>query len=141
MLLPVRGCVQNARVGAHLVEFAFVIPFFLLFVFGLIEISRGMMVSTLVTNAARTGCRVGVVPGRTNSDVTAAVDSLLTTQGVTGHTTTITVNGSTGTNVSGGQMGDTVLVTVSVPIAQASWLPALSFMKGDITGQFSIPHE
>lgn len=141
MLLPPRGCVQNARIGAHLVEFAFVIPFFLLFIFGLIEVGRGMMVSTLMSNAARTGCRVGVVPGRNNNDVIAAVDSLLSAQGISGHTTTITVNGSTGTNVSSGQTGDTVLVTVSVPIAQASWLPSLSFMKGNITGQFSIPHE
>jgi hypothetical protein len=94
-----------------------------------------------VTNAARTGCRVGIVPGKTNSDVIAAVDSLLSAQGITGHTTTITVNGSTGTNVSAGQTGDTVIVSVSVPIAQASWLPSLSFLKGNITGQFSIPHE
>jgi len=118
-----------------------VIPFFFLFVFGLIEIGRGMMVSSLVTNAARAGCRTGIVPGRSNTDVTNTVNGLLQAQGVSDYTTTITVNGSNSTNVNAAQSGDTIIVTVTVPIVKASWLPSLSFLSGNITGRFSMPHE
>jgi Flp pilus assembly protein TadG len=141
MRMPSHGKPCRRRVGAHIVEFAMVIPFFFLFVFGLIEIGRGMMVSSLVTNAARAGCRTGIVPGRSNTDVTNAVNGLLQAQGVSDYTTTITVNGSNSTNVNAAQSGDTIIVTVTVPIVKASWLPSLSFLSGNITGRFSMPHE
>ena len=141
MILSCHGKTPRRRVGAHLVEFAMVIPFFFLFVFALIEIGRGMMVSSLVTNAARAGCRTGIVPGKSNSDVTNTVSGLLDAQGISGYTTTVTVNGSTATNVSAAQSADTIVVTVTVPIASASWLPSLSFLSGNITGRFSMPHE
>src|SRR5688572_25123892 len=69
---PFRPC--QARTGAHIVEFAVVVPVFLAFIFGLIEIGRGMMVSSLMSNAARAGCRAGIIPGSSNSSVTTAVD-------------------------------------------------------------------
>lgn len=141
MILSSHGKPPRRRVGAHLVEFALVIPFFFLFIFALIELGRGMMVSSLVTNAARAGCRTGIVPGRSTSDVTTAVDDLLTGQGITGYTTTVTVNGSSATNVSAAQSADTIAVTITIPIASASWLPSLSFIQGNIKGQFVMPHE
>ena len=140
MFAPLRGNARHKRVGAHLVEFALVVPVFFLFILTMIEVGRGMMVSTLATNAARAGCRIGVVPGRASSDVNATVDSLLTAQGINQYTTTVTVNGNS-TNVSAAQSGDTITVTVAIPIAQASWLPGLSFINGNITGRYSIPHE
>ena len=128
------------RVGAHIVEFAFVIPVFFIFVFVLIEIGRGMMVSTLVTNAARVGCRTGTLPGKTNSDVTTAASGLLAAQGIAGSTTTITVNGAA-TNVSAASSQDTIRVIVSVPATNTTWLPSALYVKGNVTGQFSLPHE
>ena len=128
------------RVGAHMVEFAVVIPVFFVFIFGLIEIGRGMMVGTLMTNAARVGCRTGTLPGKTNSDVTTAINDLLSAQGISGHSTTITVNGSS-TNVSAASSQDTVRVVVSVPAANTTWLPSFLYVKGNVTGQFSLPHE
>jgi Flp pilus assembly protein TadG len=128
------------RIGAHLVEFALVIPIFFLFIFALVEIGRAMMVSSLVVNAARTGCRVGIVPGKSSSDVTAAVDGMLTGQGISGHSTVVQVNGSNG-DPSTAQTNDAISVVVTVPASSTSWLPSLTFVKGNITGQFSMPHE
>jgi Flp pilus assembly protein TadG len=128
------------RVGAHIVEFAFVIPVFFVFIFALIEIGRGMMVSSLMTNAARVGCRTGTLPGKTNSDVATAVSDMLAAQGISGHTTAITVNGAA-TNVSAAASQDTISVVVSVPAANTTWLPSFLYVKGNVTGQFSLPHE
>jgi Flp pilus assembly protein TadG len=139
MMLRARN--RLVREGAHLVEFAVVIPVFFIFIFGLIEIGRGMMVNSLITNAARAGCRTGTLSGKTNSDVSAAVDELLSGQGVSGHTTTIKVNGSTSTNVSSAVAQDTIMVVVAVPAANTTWLPSVLYVKGTITGQFSLPHE
>ena len=115
-------------------------PVFFAFVFGMIEIGRGMMVSSLVNNGARFGCRVGILPGKSNSDVTAAVDGLLQAQGISGYTTTIKVKGQA-VDVSTAQSGDTIQVSVAVPAASVSWLPNLSFLKNNIAGQYSLPHE
>jgi hypothetical protein len=95
----------------------------------------------LITNAARTGCRTGTLPGIKNSDVTTAVDNLLQAQGIAGYTTTVSLNGSAATDVSTGQTGDTVLVTVSVSASKISWLPGAGYLVGNISGSFSMPHE
>jgi Flp pilus assembly protein TadG len=49
------------RRAAHLVEFAFVVPIFLLFIFGILEYSRYVMTLQVMTNAAREGARYAVV--------------------------------------------------------------------------------
>jgi Flp pilus assembly protein TadG len=130
----------QARHGAHLVEFAIVIPIFFLFVLGLVEFGRGMMASSVISNSARIGCRMGILPGKQNTDVTGAIDTFLQGQGMTGYTTAITVNGNS-VDVKTAQNGDTITVQVSVPMANASWLPNLSFLSGNHNGQFSMPHE
>jgi Flp pilus assembly protein TadG len=128
------------RAGAHLVEFAIVIPIFMVFVLALVELGRGMMATSLVANAARAGCRTGVIPGKTNTDVNAAVDGLLQAEGMTGYTTTITVNGNNA-DVSTANSEDIVIVSIAVPVPNESWLPRLSYLSGYINGQFSLPHE
>ncbi len=47
--------------GAAAVEFALVLPVFLILVFGLIELSLILYNSAVITNAAREGARAGVV--------------------------------------------------------------------------------
>jgi Flp pilus assembly protein TadG len=123
-----------------MVEFALVIPIFFVFVLGLVEFGRGLMVSSLISNATRVGCRTGILSGSTNDQVTSAIDSLLHGQGIAGYTTTITVNGKA-VNVSTAQSADTVTVQISIPITSASWLPSLSFLSGSLSAQFSMPHE
>ena len=134
------NCMRR-RAGAHTVEFAFVFPVFVIFLFGLVEVGRGMMASTLLTNAARAGCRTGTLPGMANTDVTSAVDNHLQQQGITGYTTTIALNGSASTDVSAGQTGDAVLVTISVSASSISWIPGAGYLVGNLSSNFSMPHE
>jgi Flp pilus assembly protein TadG len=78
--------------GAELIEFAIVVPILLLLIAGIIDF--GMMFRTYeaVTNAAREGARVGVLPGYAPVDVQSRVDAYLAASGLTGAHTTSVVN-------------------------------------------------
>ncbi len=132
---------STKRAGAHTVEFALVLPVFVIFIFGLVEIGRGMMASTLLTNAARAGCRTGTLPGKATADATAAVDDLLKSGGITGYTTTVSLKNDATKNVSAGEIGDTVTVLITVPASKVSWIPGAGYLVGNISGTFSLPHE
>ncbi len=73
---------RDAR-GAELIEFAIVLPIFLLLLAGIFDF--GMMFQTFetVTNAAREGARVGVLPGYQPADVEARVDAYMAASGLT----------------------------------------------------------
>lgn len=76
--------------GAELIEFAVVMPILLLIIAGIIDF--GMMFRTYeaVTNAAREGARVGVLPGYADTDVRNRVDLYLAASGLSDpHTTTV----------------------------------------------------
>jgi len=69
------GADQQRR-GAAMVEMAVCFPVFmllllLLLLLGIIEFGRGLMVSQLLTSAAREGCRSAVIDGATDASVEA----------------------------------------------------------------------
>jgi Flp pilus assembly protein TadG len=130
----------RARRGAHAVEFAVALPVFLVFLWGIVDLGRGFMVSSVLTHAARAGCRAGVLPNATTADVRGAVTAALNATSVSGTTTTVLVNG-THKSVTAAQPQDQVTVTVSVPVSKVSWLPGAGYVKGTLTGQFTLPHE
>src|SRR5205807_2703661 len=68
---------RSLRQGAVVLEFAIIAPVIFLVVLGIIELCRGLMVSHLLTSAARQGCRIGVIEGKSNSDITTAVNGAL----------------------------------------------------------------
>lgn len=78
--------------GAELIEFAIVAPILIFIIAGLVDF--GMMFRTYeaVTNAAREGARVGVLPGYDAPDVQARVDAYLAAAGLTGTRTTNVTN-------------------------------------------------
>lgn len=69
--------------GAELVEFALVLPVLLLIVAGIFEFGLLFQRFQAVTNAAREGARVGVLPDYDAADVQARVAAYLTASGVT----------------------------------------------------------
>jgi hypothetical protein len=140
VMLARRQSLPKKRAGAHIVEFAVVAPFFFLFIFALIDIGRGMMVSSILSHVARAGCRTGVLPGKSNTDVQAAIDLALQGTGVTGTTTTAKVNGSVA-DVNTANTKDLITVSVSVPVGNITWLPTTWFVAGTLSGQFSLEHE
>ena len=88
---------RDAR-GAELIEFAMVLPLFLLLTAGIFDF--GMMFSVLieaVTNAAREGARVGVLPAYEPADVEARVDAYIASAGLTGPYTVTVSNGPVAT--------------------------------------------
>jgi Flp pilus assembly protein TadG len=63
----------RAEQAAQLVEFALVLPMLLLVVLGIAEFGFIFQRYEVVTNAAREGARMAVLPGYTTADVTARV--------------------------------------------------------------------
>src|SRR5262249_26291047 len=128
------------RGGAVTVEFALVAPVIFLFVFGLIELSRGLMVTHLLTNAARNGCRTGILEGKGNTDISNAVNTTLSAAGISNDTTTVLINDGNGDAVNA-KMGDEVTVSVKVPVASVSWIPGAQYLSGNLGGKYTLRKE
>jgi len=90
-MASIRSSWRSER-GAELIEFALVAPILIFIIAGIIDF--GMMFRTFeaVTNAAREGARVGVLPGYNPPDVQTRVNAYLTSSGLTGPRTTNVVN-------------------------------------------------
>ena len=116
------------RRGAAIVETAIVISLFFFLLVSL-EMARMGMANQLITNAAREGVRVAVVPGNQASDVSTAVQSFLNSNsgGITTYTLTITPSDPTTTH-----LGDQVTVQVSTSFGNISWLAHPLFL-GSVT--------
>jgi Flp pilus assembly protein TadG len=120
---------RRERRGAAVVEFAIVAPIFMLFVFGIIEYGRMVMVQQILTNASREGARVAVLEGSTGTDVVNAVvdycDASRIT--VTEDDITILVSGSEA-DPSTAETGDPVTVQLQVAFRDVSWLPSPMYL-------------
>jgi len=117
-----RSC-RRKRCGAAVVEFALVAPVFFLLVFGMIEFGRMVMVQQIITNASREGARIAVLDGTTAAEVQSTVSNYLQNSNIRGATIIIDPPEP---NTAG--YGAPVSVTVQVPFAQVSWLPAPFFI-------------
>jgi hypothetical protein len=74
----------SSQSGAELIEFALVFPLLLLVVLGIIDFGFLFQRYEVVTNAAREGARVRVLPGYVDEDVVPRVTQYLTAGGLTG---------------------------------------------------------
>ena len=87
--------------GSELIEFALVFPMLLMVVLAIVDFGFLFQRYEVVTNAAREGARVAVLPGYTTSDIQARVTSYATAGGlptaptVSIAATTITAGSST----------------------------------------------
>ena len=68
--------------GAELIEFALVLPLLLLVVMGIAEFGFIFMRYEVVTNAAREGARLAVLPGYANGDVQSRVVAYARASGI-----------------------------------------------------------
>jgi Flp pilus assembly protein TadG len=69
--------------GAELIEFALVFPLLLLVLFGIMDFGLLFQRYEAVTNAAREGARVAVLPGYAQADVEARATQYLVAAGLT----------------------------------------------------------
>lgn len=72
-----------SEVGAELIEFALVLPLLLLVMLGIMDFGLLFQRYEAVTNAAREGARVAVLPGYAQADVQARVTQYLAAAGLT----------------------------------------------------------
>lgn len=103
--------------GQALVEFALVLPLFLLILAGMVDFGMGLNASITVTNAAREGARLG-----TTKPIAASIDAraMAMTSGLDSSKVTVTSSckrpaGSTPSTctLATWQSGDSVVVTVA----------------------------
>lgn len=69
--------------GAELVEFALIFPTLLLVMLGIMDFGFLFQRYEVLTNAAREGARLAILPNYSNSDVQARVTAYLTAGGLT----------------------------------------------------------
>lgn len=107
------------RQGTAAIEFAVLATLLVTLTLGVAELSRGIRSKAVLIDAARTGCRAGILPGASNSNVTTDLDSILTDNGLTvaNATVTIKVNGVVA-DVSTAKQNDQISVTVSYPVSK-----------------------
>jgi Flp pilus assembly protein TadG len=81
-MASIKGSWRSER-GAELIEFALIAPILIFIIAGIVDF--GMMFRTYeaVTNAAREGARVGVLPGYNPPDVGTRVNAYLAASGLT----------------------------------------------------------
>jgi Flp pilus assembly protein TadG len=118
----VRRWRQGKRAQATL-ELALVLPFFLMILFSLFEFGRALVEYTSVSNSAREGARVGIVPSKTVTEITTAARNATVTVGTLPAVTVTAFRGGTqladpATRTS----GDTVQVQVSHTFVPIFWV-------------------
>lgn len=106
------------RSAATLVEFAFVVPIFILLLFGCLEFARLNMIRNLVQDAAYFACRNCFVPGATEQEAIDEANRILNAMGTQG--STVTINGGAGLSDS----DNDITVRIEVPMSQNSLIIA-----------------
>lgn len=122
---------RRTRKGAAIIEFAIIAPVFFLFVFGMIEFGRMVMVQQIITNASREGARVAVLDGTTVQNVKDTVNNYLSGARISGATVDVPTD-----PVTAGY-GTPITVTVQVAFNKVSWLPTPIFINGSTPLQAS----
>ena len=148
-IIRLRQTKSSNREGTALVETALVLPIFFMIVLGIIEFGRAMMVAQLLTNGAREGTRVAIMPGSTNTEVETAVKSFVSSSvgvGVDKINVAITVtpaagNPNPGNNVALANKRDLCTVVVQVAFSDVDYLPGEFLNGSNLIGQSAMRHE
>jgi Flp pilus assembly protein TadG len=130
------GLVRRARNerGAALLEMALTLPLLLLVCVGILEFGRAYQTWQVLTNAAREGARVAVLPGTTQSDVTSRVRQYMTAgQLPNAATATVAIDGSQTVSIGAGTASASQ-VTVTYPFDFIVLDPIARLATGQGTG-------
>lgn len=131
-----KGC---RRRGAVTLETALVLNVCLIFLLGLFDFSRVVMIRQIVTNAAREGCRYAIV--NTNSATTSQVQSCVTNYLCGQQIGSLVINVYQADPTSGANIGswtnaglsDSIAVQITGTINTVT--PTLSFLPGTVPVQ------
>ena len=122
--------------GQALVETAVTLPLILLVAVGIFEFGRAYQTTQILTNAAREGARVAILPDATTADVQARVAAYLR-DGQLGNAAnaTIAVNRSTTVALGGTTTASASVVTVNYPFSFIVLNPVVNLVvRGSMLG-------
>ena len=105
-----------------MVEFAVILPVFILLIFGMMEYGRMIMVQQMIVNAAREGARHATLDGATSTSVIARTNAYLDNAGVTNASIVVTPNPDTAVS------GTPISVDVSIAYTEVSWVPSPMYL-------------
>lgn len=120
--------------GQSLVEMAVVLPVLLLLIIGMVEFARAWMFQQLITNIAREGARLAVIPTADQAAVQARVDQLLTAANINPASATVNLTICTGPACT----GQSDIVQVQVPYSFALVGPIANLVCGGCGALSSI---
>ncbi len=112
--------------GQSLAEFALVVPVLLFLLVGIIEFSRGWMVQQVITNVAREGARLAVIPSSTAQQVQSRIDSLLSQAGIAPTAAHVSLNLCNGF----GCAGTPDVVSINIPYQLSLLRPIAGLVCG-----------
>ena len=112
-----RRCHNTIR-GQSLVEFALVLPLFLLLLIGIAEFGRAWMTRNVLTGASREAVRIAAIQGNAASALSRA-NTILSSAGISGASVNIDDDGTPYGTCS-------VTVSYAFPVTVAGFLPGLS---------------
>jgi Flp pilus assembly protein TadG len=118
-------------------EFAIIAPLVGTLILGMFELGRGIVVKQIVCNAARKGCRTGILHQYGSSDIVNDAVNVMRDNGFDATkfdpsnnvgSVTITVtdpNGNTLSDALDAPPGSTVSVQVSIPVSSIFWVSTI----------------
>jgi Flp pilus assembly protein TadG len=115
--------------GAELIELAVTLPILLALVAGIIDFGILFQRYEVLTNAAREGARVGVLPSYATADVQARVTNYLAASGINDAPAAAVVYGTEAIG-AGGLTVSTVTVTVQYPHSFIILGPVAALLSG-----------
>ena len=120
--------------GAALVEFAMVMPILMMFFYGMIELSRVLLLQHTADTASYEGARFAIVPGATSQDAVDCASKLLATGKLKSAKITVTPTVIT---------EDTPVITVlvDVPMREIAWMTPFWFKKGSVKSEVTLVTE
>lgn len=131
---------KQKRRGIAAVEMAVVSPLFFMLIFGMIEFGCAMLAQQAITNAAREGARIAVLPDGTRDRVDVYARSVLRAAGVDPASATITIANEAGSTLdpATATYGDVIMVRVSIPFSQVSWVPVPRYLGDTILSSATV---
>jgi hypothetical protein len=128
------------RAGRHAsasVEFALIAPILGLLIVGMFELSRGIQVKQILSDAARKGCATGAKPGKTNTDINNDVNNILTDNSISTSAATIAiyVRGQPYDSSNPPKQFDMVAVKVSIPVSAIYWVTSYFLTNSEVESE------
>jgi Flp pilus assembly protein TadG len=139
---------DSKRDGAAIAEFAFISPILVLVLMGMIELSRGILVKETLSDAARKGCRTGILSTKANADIMQDCIDVMNDNGFDATkfnpngigSVTISVTDGDGNIVNNNETldapsGSIVSVQVSIPVSSTTWVPNVFLRQGSFESE------